>query len=87
LETFCIGALEAQAAKNHMVTSNLAALNETAKDGVLIPFGHPKYNDFFIQAATNALLQSAGALYPQYDIQEYNLEEIAKNWIDLIRKI
>ena len=87
LETFCIGALEAQAAKNHMVTSNLAALNETAKDGVLIPFGHPKYNDFFIQAATNALLQSAGALYPQYDIQEYNLEEIALSWINLIRNI
>ena len=87
LETFCIGALEAQAAKNHMVTSNLAALNETAKDGVLIPFGHPRYNDFFIQAATNALLQSSNMIYPQYDIQEYNLEEIALSWINLIRNI
>jgi glycosyltransferase involved in cell wall biosynthesis len=82
LETYCIGAAEAQAASCKMVTSNLAALNETVgSKGTLIPFGHPEYNEMFIQAAVTALLDRTT---PQYDVKDFDLETLIKQWNEML---
>jgi glycosyltransferase involved in cell wall biosynthesis len=84
LETYCIGAAEAQAAGCRMVTSNLAALNETVgKKGTLIQFGHPQYNEMFIEASVNALLQTTT---PQYDVKDFDLPTLINDWNKIIHE-
>lgn len=81
LETYCIGAAEAQAAGCHMVTSNLAALNETAKNAVLIPFGHAEYNKMFVEAAVVALNITES---PHYKTQDFDLDSLIESWNNIL---
>ena len=77
LETYCIGAAEAMASNCHMVCSDLAALHEVASMGTLIPFGHPEYNEMFVEATVKALLNEN---QPSYDVKDFDLTSLIEAW-------
>jgi glycosyltransferase involved in cell wall biosynthesis len=88
-ETSCITAMEAQAAGLRMVTTPIAALNETVGDrGTMIP-GDWKSADFqnrFLDAAVTALLKDGDAdrLELQlYATEHFGWDDLAKDWDNL----
>lgn len=81
-ETSCITAMEVQAAGLHMVTSAIAALNETARDGVLIngDWTTPEYQKQFIEATVLSLKNNE---IPEYDVEKFDIISLADEWQDL----
>ena len=92
-ETYCVSALEAQAAGCVPVTTGLAALNETVKHGVLIP-GHisePIYQQAFVYEVVK-LLTSEKTRVPLAEAgREYALqlswEKLAVEWEMMFEKL
>lgn len=95
-ETSCMTAMEAQAAGLRIVTSNIAALNETVglDHGVLIDgdWLTPEYQERFIDQTTLALLAKEGEWMVTRDaIQErarkdFGLDALAVDWVAMMRE-
>jgi glycosyltransferase involved in cell wall biosynthesis len=85
-ETSCITAMEAQAAGLYIVTSSIAALNETVADrGVLIPgeWTSPEYMKTFIDSTVLALKEknvSDRASLQQYAKEHFGFDSLVKDW-------
>jgi len=88
-ETSCIAAMESQAAGTPIVSSNLGALPETVKGGVLIS-GNPhskKYQDDFV-GETVSLLQNRTKWLElskkgrEYILKNNSWDKIAKEWME-----
>lgn len=85
-ETSCITAMEAQAAGLRMVTSSIAALNETVADrGVLIDgaWTSEEYKDKFVKSVVKALnnySESDRLNLQQYSKHNFGLDSLAKDW-------
>jgi glycosyltransferase involved in cell wall biosynthesis len=85
-ETSCLSAMEAQAAGTRMISSTIAALNETVADrGVLLPgeWTSPEYKDKFVQATVEALTKEDDtdrAKLQQYAKEYFGLDTLAKDW-------
>jgi predicted SAM-dependent methyltransferase/glycosyltransferase involved in cell wall biosynthesis len=79
-ETSCITAMEAKAAGLHIVTSNLAALKETAKGGALIDgeWTSQAYRARFVEECVKAL--RAGPHGPWDDVSGFDLGSLALEW-------
>ena len=91
-ETSCIGAMEAQAAGLHIVTSDKAALSETVGQfGTLIEgdWLTPEYQDAFVDAVVSNM--SEGALSRSF-IQEmackrFNWDDVAAQWDAMMHEL
>ena len=85
-ESSCISAMEMQAGGVRMVTSAIAALNETVGNrGVLIQgeWTSPEYQKQFIDATVKALTyedDNDRKLLQQYAQEHFGLDELAKDW-------
>ena len=85
-ETSCITAMEAQAAGLRIISSSIAALNETVgQRGILIDgeWTSPEYHTKFIDAAVKALTNeddSDRLVLQQYAKDNFGLIELAKDW-------
>jgi len=85
-ETSCISAMEMQAAGLEIVTSSVAALNETVGDrGVLIDgdCNDPVYKKTFIDAAVKAMIEPNEdniAKRIKYAKENFGLTELALGW-------
>lgn len=85
-ETSCITAMEAQAAGLRIVTSSIAALNETvANRGVLIDgdWTSPEYKDKFIKSVVKALnnySETDRLNQKQYAKKHFDLDSLSKQW-------
>jgi glycosyltransferase involved in cell wall biosynthesis len=85
-ETSYLGGMEAQAAGLRIVSSSIAALNETVADrGVLLPgeWTSPEYKEKFVQVTVKALNDPANN--DRNDLQRYakehfGLDTLAKDW-------
>lgn len=92
-ETSCITAMEAQAAGLHMVTSSIAALNETvANRGTLIPgaWTSPEYKNQFIQSVVSALKEQNKlnrTKLQTYARENFGLDMLAKEWDDMFSSL
>ena len=96
-ETSCITAMEAQAAGCLMVTSPIAALNETVGSrGIRIGKGEPdewrspEYMDHFAEAVAKSMRLSPGTV--RYDLQSYArenfcLDKLADDWSRMLTEI
>jgi glycosyltransferase involved in cell wall biosynthesis len=88
-ETFCISAVEAQAAGLRVITSPIAALNEVVADrGTLISgeWTSQDYQDRFVDATVIALLKeddSDRETIQNYVKQHYSLDILADEWSDM----
>ncbi len=95
-ETSCITAMEAQAAGLRMVTSSIAALNETVGErGTLIPgdWTTSEYKNNFISAVINAMFNNSEddrLVLQEYAKENFGLDSLAKDWekmfYDMIEK-
>lgn len=92
-ETSCITAMEAQAAGCRIVTSPLAALNETVGNrGQMIPgFGTPGYVDTFAAAVVMAMQEGIDrkmvddrALLQEHARNAFSLDTLAEEWESLL---
>ena len=96
-ETSCITAMEAQAAGLYTVATPIAALNETASQGVLVPGAWqspdgPTDDDraAFVQAVVNAI---RGEQQPktreelQSEARRFDLDTLAQDWDAMLRRI
>lgn len=87
-ETSCIGAMEAQAAGCHVVTSRRAALPETIRDpGAALLDGEwtsPEYQAQFVEAAVQALHKPAR---PRAVHSEHSLRTLADDWEDMFHRL
>jgi glycosyltransferase involved in cell wall biosynthesis len=85
-ESSCISAMEAQAAGLRIVTSPIAALNETvANRGVLVPgeWTSQGYKKLFVQAVVEALQKeddSDRAALQQHAKSHFDLDTLAQEW-------
>jgi glycosyltransferase involved in cell wall biosynthesis len=83
-ESSCISAMEAQAAGLQIITSSIAALNETVADrGVRIDgdWTSLQYKQQFIQEAVHALNNNGDrASLQQYANEHFGLEQLAQQW-------
>ena len=85
-ETFCLTAAEAQAAGLRIITSSIAALNETVADrGILIDgdWTTEEYKNKFIEAVVSAMKyegEEDRLLLQQYAKETFGLDELAKDW-------
>lgn len=85
-ETSCISAMEMQAAGVRMITSSIAALNETVGErGVLIPgeWTSPEYQSKFIDATVKAMKYEGNEDREQlqkYAREHFGFDELAKDW-------
>jgi len=95
-ETSCLTGMEAQAAGCRIVTSPLAALNETVGDrGQLVPgFGTPGYIETFAAAVVMAMTETLGAravddraALQEYARKHFGLEELASEWETMLLDI
>lgn len=99
-ETSCITAMEAHAAGCRIVTSPIAALNETVGNrGVMIGEGRPdewrspEYMEAFAQSVTEAMTLPESARWPARDkLQHYArehfcLDKLADDWDRMLREI
>jgi glycosyltransferase involved in cell wall biosynthesis len=85
-ETSCLSAMEAQAGGCRMVTSSIAALNETAGDRAALIDGDwtsPEYQKSFINACIGALQNpdnSDRLQFKEYAKNNFGLDELANEW-------
>ena len=85
-ETSCITAMEAQAAGLRMVTSNLAALKETASNRAILIDGEwtsPEYQTQFVNHVVNALNnedESYRSYLSRYAKEHFDLNALAVDW-------
>lgn len=85
-ETSCITAMEAQAAGMRMVTSNIAALKETAGERAVLIDGDwttPEYQQKFVQNVVKALNNYSDTDRSQlqtYAKEHFSLDGLAKDW-------
>lgn len=92
-ETSCLGAMEAQAAGLRIVTSPLAALNETAGDrAAMIPFqwGSPEYRERFIREVVDAMTwpdQGDRSERQRYAREHFDIEDLADEWGLMLRQL
>jgi len=97
-ETSCITAMEAQAAGLNVVTSALAALNETVGEhGKLIDWGRPEYDHStdplpeyraqFIEATVAALKDGAQPAAQARAFAEFSIETLADDWDKMLHEI
>lgn len=93
-ETSAISAMEAQAAGLSIITSPIAALNETVGDrGVMIPgdWLSQSYQDKFIDAVVHAMLNPKTEEEQQtlrnYAKENFNWDQVASNWNSMFRNI
>ena len=88
-ETSCITAMEAQAAGMRMVTSSIAALNETAGPRAILIDGEwtsEAYKKTFVDSVVKSLRDDneSDRLYLQdYAKENFCLDKLAKNWQDM----
>lgn len=88
-ETSCITAMEAQAAGLGIVTSSIAALNETVGPrGALIDgdWTTPEYQEKFISAVVHAIKNTSDQdrrALQEYAAQNFGLPDLAKNWDEM----
>lgn len=89
-ETSCITAMEMQAAGVRMVTSNIAALKETAGNRAILIDGDwtsKEYQDQFIEAVIKQLTnedESDRLLLQQYAKDNFDLDSLAKDWENML---
>ncbi len=92
-ETSCITAMEAQAAGCRIVTSPIAALNETVADrGKMIPgyWLSPEYLTAYSDACVEALLASGDGdrtQLQQYARDNFSLDTLAVEWVDMFHRL
>lgn len=92
-ETSCISAMEIQAAGVRMITSNLAALKETAGDRSVLIDGEwtsPEYQSKFIQSALKALTDNDNSdrlELQKYAQQHFELNDLAKEWEEMFYQL
>jgi glycosyltransferase involved in cell wall biosynthesis len=92
-ETSCITAMEAQAAGCRIVTSPIAALNETVGNrGKMIPgdWLSPEYTKAFAEACVEALTQEGNAdrvALQQYARENFSLDSLAKDWEKMFHQL
>ena len=95
-ETSCITAMEAQAAGCRIVTSPLAALNETVgQRGQLVAgYGTPGYVDTFAAAVVVAMTGPSGPrtaddrdALSRYAREHFGLDELAEEWESMLNEI
>lgn len=85
-ETSCITAMEMQAAGLRMVTSNIAALKETAGSRAVLLDGEwtsPEYQQKFVENVVKALNNyndSDREELQKYAREHFSLDELAKDW-------
>jgi glycosyltransferase involved in cell wall biosynthesis len=85
-ETSCITAMEAQAAGLRIVTSSIAALNETVSDrGVLLDgdWVSEEYKNAFVGTVINAMNYDGDEdrnLLRQYAKEHFGLDDLARDW-------
>jgi glycosyltransferase involved in cell wall biosynthesis/SAM-dependent methyltransferase len=92
-ETSCITAMEAQAAGLGIVTSSIAALNETVNNrGILIngDWTSPEYKNKFIQSVIE-IINNYNDLdrikLQEYANQNFGLDSLAQNWSDMFYQL
>jgi glycosyltransferase involved in cell wall biosynthesis len=91
-ETSCLTAMEAQAAGLRIVTSPIAALNETVGDrGVMIPgdWLSPEYMKSFVRATVAAMRSDDPAFREAQAAQareRFSLDALAKDWDLMLRR-
>jgi glycosyltransferase involved in cell wall biosynthesis len=84
-ETSCITAMEAQAAGLHIVTSPIAALNETCPAAIMVP-GEWRSSDY-LEAFTYELVGAMGLAEPAIiAIGGFDWGAIALDWISLFNE-
>lgn len=93
-ETFCISALEAQAAGCVPVTTSLAALSETVKQGILLPPPNTseEYAQDFVEAVvgllTNENVRRAHAdLGRKWALAEGGWDKVAAEWLEMFERV
>lgn len=92
-ETSCITAMEAQAAGLRMVTSNIAALKETAGSRATLLNGEwtsEIYKSQFIDAAINALNKEDNAdriELQKYATEHFGLDSLAERWEETFHEL
>jgi glycosyltransferase involved in cell wall biosynthesis len=85
-ESSCLSAMEAQAGGCRMVTSSIAALNETAGDRAKLISGEwtsPEYQSQFINACVYALQNTDDTdrlVLQEFSKNNFGLDELAKKW-------
>jgi glycosyltransferase involved in cell wall biosynthesis len=91
-ETSCISAMEAHAAGLRMVTSPVAALNETVGNrGVMIP-GYPLSDDYqkrFVDAVVKTMTDpdlGDRNVLQTYARENFSWEGVASDWDQMLRK-
>lgn len=88
-ESSCISAMEMQAAGLRIVSSPIAAINETVGSrGTLIPgeWTSKEYQDKFVEAAVKALTNEDDSDRPdlqKYAKEHFGLDELAKEWAQM----
>lgn len=91
-ETSCLSAMEAQAAGCRMVTSSIAALNETAGDRAKLIQGDwttPEYQEQFVKECVLALKNeddSDRAKLQEYS-KNFDFDNLAKDWCDMFLEL
>lgn len=92
-ETFCITAAECHAAGLHMITSPIAALNETVGDrGVLIPgdWLSEEYANKFVEevvkAMKNPMTTEERNKLQQYAKDNFSWDDVVENWKIMFEK-
>ena len=87
----CIGAMEAQMAGLKIITSPIAALNETVADrGTMIQgdWLSKQYQDAFVKATVDAMLntkEEERKSLTQYAKKHFNWDDVAKSWDDIFQ--
>src|SRR5208283_1081505 len=92
-ESSCISAMEAQAAGLRMITSSIAALNETvAERGILIDgdWTTQEYKTRFINSVVDAMNKNDGSdrkALQQYAKEHFDLNVLAQDWTDMFNSL
>lgn len=92
-ETSCISAMEAHAAGLRMVTSSIAALNETiASRGVLIDgdWTTPEYKKKFVDSVVDAMNKNDGSdrvSLQKYAKDNFGLDGLAQDWDNMFHSL
>ncbi len=92
-ESSCISAMEAQAAGLRIVSSSIAALNETVGDrGILLPgeWTSKEYQINFINSIVKAFNQEGNsdrAILQEYAKSHFCIDKLAQEWDDMFYQL